>query len=646
MIENWLLGPQNFLKTLSQILTAGVSITAFSLLVYALTFNLRDRVARYFAMIMVCVVIVFTAEAIGSTTDSMWSIGFWLRVQWVGIVFLPAIYLHFSDALLETTGKPSRGRRRWAVRLTYLGSAVFMLALPFSWLIVPTEPGVSPAPHLRPTLLTDFFVVFYFSVMIVSWVNFIRAYRRCGTTASRRRMVYLLTGALAPAVGSFPFLPYSSPFLAMHPLIFWTTAVISNVLAGVLIVVMAYSVAFFGVAWADRVVKARLFKWIMRGPFTASLTLAAVTLVRRGSEAFGSSYSAPVPIVMVVTILVCEHFITLFGPAAERLLFYGNERKELEALHNLEEQLVTRNDLTQFLEMVLAAVIDRLQADGAYVIALNPASSELVISMGKTRFSDRVDETTLPQELILKTVQGGAGQDLFEWENDLLIPLMNGTAERPEMLGLLGVSGVTREMLDQDQILALSVLTGRAVLALRDRRVQQQVFQSLEQLSPQVDLLQRLRAAGRYDQEGILTNEDGLPENDDLTFWVKEALTHYWGGPKLTSSPLLKFQVVREAAKEFEGNQSNALRAILRRAIDQVKPEGERRFTGEWILYNILEMKFLEGKKVREIARRLALSDADLYRKQRVALKTVARAVADMEAQARKDADGSSGGKP
>jgi hypothetical protein len=32
--------------TINQILTAGIAITAFSLLLYALSFNLRDRVAR------------------------------------------------------------------------------------------------------------------------------------------------------------------------------------------------------------------------------------------------------------------------------------------------------------------------------------------------------------------------------------------------------------------------------------------------------------------------------------------------------------------------------------------------------------------------------------------------------------------------
>ena len=74
-----------------------------------------------------------------------------------------------------------------------------------------------------------------------------------------------------------------------------------------------------------------------------------------------------------------------------------------------------------------------------------------------------------------------------------------------------------------------------------------------------------------------------------------------------------------------------ALRALLRKAVDQIKPEGERRFTSEWILYNILEMKFIEGRKVREVAGRLAMSEADLYRKQRVAVEAVARAILDME---------------
>ena len=68
-------------------------------------------------------------------------------------------------------------------------------------------------------------------------------------------------------------------------------------------------------------------------------------------------------------------------------------------------------------------------------------------------------------------------------------------------------------------------------------------------------------------------------------------------------------------------------------AIDQVKPEGERRFTGEWILYNILEMKFVEGQESPRNCHALAMSEADLYRKQRVAIEAVAKAIAEMESR-------------
>jgi hypothetical protein len=116
---------------------------------------------------------------------------------------------------------------------------------------------------------------------------------------------------------------------------------------------------------------------------------------------------------------------------------------------------------------------------------------------------------------------------------------------------------------------------------------------------------------------------------------VKDALSHYWGGPKLTSSPLLRLRVVEQALRDHDDNAVNALRAVLREAIERLKPDGQRKFTTEWILYNILEMKFLQNRRVREVALRLAVSEADLYRKQRVAIDEVAHAIRAMEAEAR-----------
>lgn len=636
----WQASLRVFLQTFNEILTAGIAITAFSLLLYAFAFNLRDRVARSFAAILIFTVIVFTAEAIGSIVNDAATLNFWLRLQWVGIVFLPGTYLHFSDALLATTGRPSRGRRRWAVRVAYLGGAIFLCGLPFPQLLGPVVMGNPPAPHLQTTWFTDLFVACYLMVMVISWINFVRAFRRTTTSTSRRRMAYLIAGALAPALGAFPFLPYGPNFAASHQLIFWSVSVLMNLMVVILLVVMAYSVAFFGVSWPDRVVKTRLMKWLMRGPFTASITLAATTMIRRAGEAFGSaSYTALVPIAMVGTILLCEYLITLFAPLGERVFFFGKDKSELDVLHSLEWQLVTRSDLQQFFEMILATASDRMQASGAYVAALDPDGLELVVTTGQTRFNDREVDEEAKDQLLEQVFNGRVHWDLFRWGEDFLFPLMNGTPEQPELIGLLGVSGVMRESLDAEQLQAMETLAGRAAMALRNRRIQQKVFLSLESLSNEVSVIQRLRAAGQYDRSGVLVDQESLPIDSDLADNVKDALSHYWGGPKLTQNPLMRLKIVQKAVKDHDGSDANALRSILREAIDHIRPEGDRRFTGEWILYNILEMKFVEGRKVREVALRLAMSEADLYRKQRIAVEAVASAISEMEVEARNEAE-------
>ena len=252
---NWVEGLTTIVETISDILTAGIAVLAFSLMIYSFSFNLRDRVARSFAWIMICLVIVFATESFSTTGTTEPVIDAWLRIQWVGIILLPAAYLNFSDALLATTGLPSRWRRKWAIRVAYTISFVLILLLGTPWFLGPVVLNKPPAPHHEATLQTTIFTVYYAIIMVLSWVNFIRSYQRTITPTSKRRMFYLILSALAPAIGSFPFLLYGSTFAANQTLIFWILATIANLVVGTFITVMAYSVAFFGVPWPDRVVK-------------------------------------------------------------------------------------------------------------------------------------------------------------------------------------------------------------------------------------------------------------------------------------------------------------------------------------------------------------------------------------------------------
>ena len=635
MLNGWTSSLVVGIQAFNQILTAGIAITAFSLFLYSLSFNLRDRVARSFAVILLCVVVVFTTEALQNRGVSNWGLETLLRLQWLGIIFLPAAYLHLSDALLVTAGRPSRGRRRLAVRAMYGLSSLFLLGLAAGYLLGPLVPSGIPAPHLQRTLWTEIFTIYYVGAMTWAAVNFGRAFARMLTRSGRRRMWYLMAGASAPALGCYPYLLFDSGVAAQFPVIFWGVATVINILVGGLVVVMAYAVAFFGVSWPDRVIKSRLFKWILRGPVTASVALALMTVVRRAGVWMGVEYSEFVPLAMVATVLLLEHAITLFAPLWERYLFFGSDRPELELFQNIEERLVTQGDLQQFLEAVLAAVRDHLHSAAAFIAALDDEQLSLIVTAGNRA---SLDQQGLTNALELFNNGNNAQRHEFVWGRFWVLPLhqrKRGDMDRdevPPFLGVLGVAHADPQPMDPDQREALWLLAERAALALEDRRMQQRVFASLQDLQPQVDLIQRMRAAGRYDSRLALLSAE-LPPESDLANWVRDALTHYWGGPKLTRSPLMRLQVVQGMTGAYDGNAANALRALLRKAVDQVRPEGERRFTTEWILYNILEMKFIEGRKVREVAGRLAMSEADLYRKQRVAVEAVAKAILNMESQ-------------
>ena len=627
---------ESVFHTISQILTAGVAITAFSLFIFALVYNLREEVVRAFILILLCVVLVYTGESIASASDQPSFIEAMLRLKWAGIILIPATYLHFANSLLTLTGRPSRGRRLWAVRLTYVFSLISLVLIPLNIVVGPYIVSNLPAPQLTRTQYSSLVGVYYLGVMIVSGSIIFRAFQRTVTKTSRRRMIYLMSGATASAIGVFSFLLAGSGMFAQYPLVYWALISISSLGVAGFLVIMAYVVAFFGVTWPDRVVKSRLFKWFMRGPFTASIVLGGMTIIRRIGLNFGNPYNAFVPIFMVVMTLLMEYLITLLAPVWERLLFYGSDRQDVTRIKTLEDHLLTRSDLSQFLEIVTGTICDLLQVEGAFVAMMNGSGLEMLTTAGddsafrEIETSDQLLEFSLNKELEDQ-------DDFLLWHDHLLIPLVYKDPQNGKLLlGLCGFPWHADEEMDEEHISALRLLTYRVGIALRNWRLQQQVFKSMETLQPQVALIQQLRAASSYNKTSVLLNEADLPEEDFVT-WVKDALSHYWGGPKLSESPLLNLKIVQSALNEYDGNPTNALRGILKSALEQIRPEGDRHFTGEWLLYNILELKFFEGKKVREVASRLAMSEADLYRKQKIALEAISKAILSMEIAEREE---------
>ena len=619
------------LKAISDVLTAGVAIIAFSLFINSLTFKIRDAITNTFTLLLFTVVVIFGTDAFFTVVNSADLLILIVKGHWFGLTLLPTAYFLFSDGLLTSTGKPSLGKRRFAGYLFILVSLVFMFLLIGDLLVGRLVTNQPPAPFFERTIFNDLFSVFFFGVMGLSWYNFIRSFNRTLTQFSRRRMLYLIVSAAGPALGSFPYLLYGSSFASQWEIVFWMLSILANGLVILGLVGMTYAVSFYGFPWPDRVIRSRLFRWIMRGPATASLTLGITTIITRLARLYNIDASAIVVLAMVATIVLFEFMITLFAPVWERIFFYGDGKQELQKIRALEDRLLTTNDVKQFLELILASICDRLQISGASLVVSNFSNTNLDVRTG-TNLRFKPEEKKAILDLAAKGDQVGP----FSHQNSTIIPLKGGEGEQGQTGNFYGVIILNKELpetLEIDKRRALDKLISRAVLALKDRFEQERLFSSLDLLTPQVSVIQDLLANSRIEQ-GRALNGDRHLQPRTLERWVKDALTQIWGGPKLLQNPIMQLNAIQEKISQKNETPLNAVRDLLREAADFLKPEGQRQYTNEWILYNLIDLKFFEGWKVRDVARKLALSEADLYRKQRIAISEISRKVIEIEEKA------------
>lgn len=632
-----------FLALVNDLLQAAIVVFGTAVALYNLPHGLRDRVTRAFNSLLFFVVIVYFTEVLVTRTTLTSPAEPWMRLEWIGIAMVPAAQFHLADALLVTTGDIS-SRRRLLVRVWYLvGVAFFMLAL-FSNLIVGELIPTNSAVRFLAGPLFPVFTVYYW---LIAWssIYFVwRARERCLTQTTRRRMTMILITFLAAPLSVFPYLLLTGSAAQEVPWFLWVVLLAGNLVVAVMFSFLTYYIAYFGAVSPDRVVRVRLFKFMARVPLTAIIVLVVYISIPRAGSLLGLPVQTVQAMSIVGTIILVEWAIHAFKRPLERL-FQLTDEPEVRRIQELGERLLTTRDLQQFLESVLAATCEVLRTPTAFVASLTPDGPHLEAVVGPPGEFENVWSDTDWQALSQTTAENQLEESggFLIWQNYWIRPLYNRHDE--VLLGILGVQARSdKPDLSEAEYPTFEQLVDQAANALEDRLLQQDVFASVEGLLPQVTALQRRRSAAAFGGTPALTGaayvESQLLSDPDFNTMVWDALSHYWGGPKLTKSPLVGLRIVQEALDENEGNATKALREILARAIEQQRPEGERNMTtAEWILYNILELKFVQGLRVRDVARRLAMSESDLYRKQRVAIENVARTISAMELEMAENGD-------
>jgi hypothetical protein len=625
-VARWVTGG---LILINQVLSATIVLTSFSLLIYLLTHNFRSPVARAYCALLAFVLIVYVGDVVLFEVENPEAAIRWLKFQWIGIAFVPAAYLHFSDALLRTTNLRAPWRS-FGVLISYAASTVFLGFVLFSTWLVYDGVYLPQASHLAPGPLFWVFAVYFALTVLWGAINIFRARQRCLTRASRRRMTYLALAFVGPALGVFPYMMLASARATLAPNLLQSFVLIGNVAVLAMIVLMAYSVAYFGALTPDRVIKHNLIHYLLRGPLVGAVVISIMLAVPKVQQILGLPRDTVLIFAVVGAIVLLQLVINRAKPFIDRII-YRQDREEIAWIQTLDRRLLTTADLHAFLENTLAALCDLLQVRTGFIAVLAGGQDQLEAYCGDRAMIQKLLESrdltalamTIPQE---EDGRFSAGDGFW------LAPLQDQTGDAS--LGVLGVEArASAPDLAPDEKKIATLLIARAQEALEDRYLQQGVFDALRRILPDIELLHRWQDATRYVGSPPMQVIEASPiYSPEFQQWVRDALSHYWGGPKLTESPLLTLRVVGETAYEQGGNPAQALRTVLNRAVERLRPDGERKMAAtEWILYNILELRFIRGLRVHEVARRLAMSESDLYRKQRVAITEVARALAELE---------------
>ncbi|MFQ5434059.1 MAG: hypothetical protein ACE5FD_04205, partial [Anaerolineae bacterium] len=526
----------DFLALANDVLQAFIVIFGAAVALYNLGRSQRSAVIRSFTALVSFVIIVYLAELLASRIIISPSAEIWLRLEWVGITLVPAAQIHLSQSLLSTTSPQLR--HPWLTPAVYgLGLAFLGLVLWSDWIVTGFVPLVR-TPHLEAGPLFFVFAAYFWAITAVSIIQVWNARLQTVTSAARQRMSITLFAFLAAPLGVFPYLIITGSPTESVPLLFWPIVITGNITVGIMFGLLTSHLIYFGTVSPDRVVRVRLYKFMARVPLAGSIVLLVYVLISRGSPILGLPTETALGFALVATVMLVEWAIHAYKQPLERL-FQLNDDPDVRRIQELGERLLTTRELHQFLESVLAATCELLRTPTAFVTAITENGPKLESVVGP--LTEEPEAILQETELGQLTQPGQNGNrfdlqtsgDFILWRNYWIRPLYNRTGEL--MMGIFGIRArAATPDLSVEEEGVLSQLINQAVTALEDRILQQEVFAAVEGLLPEISALQERRIAARFGGLPMLAEpiEEELINDPEFKSAVKDALSHYWGGPK------------------------------------------------------------------------------------------------------------------
>jgi hypothetical protein len=530
------------------------------------------------------------------TFDHGW--GKWLQ----GWQITPAIMIWHHITLLIRNGRMNSWR--WTRVIIGYGIAVAaILGQSYTALVFTTTSG---DPLYLTTLVPGPLYPLYMFALIVftvlSLINLIRSARAAPTAIQRKQLNLMVAATLiAGLAGPISFLSYKLNFLLPR--------VSNTLLLGCAVFMIGYAVARYSALVEGRVIG----RDFLYNGIVILLIATLYLLVVWSSVVF---YGVPVVAVAVVAILaILTHSLVDVARRVFDFVFYNRETRELRAsLRRLAHQAYQVDALEENLSAALETLCQFVRATYGLIILFKDGQVQLAASYRWRQALPELALDVLRSDDVVRLAAGCLTPPLEEAA--LLFPLYAGDVQRgvlllgrPENAVSYANSDVGRLLEASDQIADL----------LRDAQRESERMAHLAEMAQ--SLPPKLEAVSE------------IPARS-----VEEALRNLYDYAYLSDSPLAELKRVRAAGLDPGSTHLDRGKRVYESilcALEKLRPPGEMPrdpIPRQWYPYLILHNAYLENKPNNEIMMRLYISEGTFNRTRRAAIRSLARALSEMEA--------------
>ena len=546
---------------------------------------------------------------------------------WSVAIAVP-FWFHLSVSLLP--GRPAR-KQRALVILIYLLTLNFVAMEAYTpWVFA----GATMRPPiynsaLRPGPLFPLFGLFLVTVPALSFCNFYLSWRQAKSSPIRRQLTTLLWAtSLAIFSGTYTSL---SIWLGLD-----TPTLISNLGLGAGVALLGYGVARYNALIEGRAIRLDfIYTSLATGLVIGAYLLAALI----SDLVFDVPFIA---FVFIIMLAIVSHSLYDWARTYLDRLFYRQQYRELRA--NLRDfaREAPGHDLPGQLQIIIQALCRSL-GTGKGFIALREAEGFAIFAAHPTDLRGDLIATEVLAADEITALSPPARSPKIE-SMRLLVPMHYGG----EQIGAVVLGPKTMGIgYTEDEVDLLEDLAERVAGVAHSVHLQEKSVRQIDALV--TEFRERERGLRIRIQEVLESKPpilEGVSEREVISL-VEDALRHLHDYPYLGEHKLAQLRIVeshldvREGAFVTHLDRGRALQGVLIVALEKLKPPGPQPSppTREWHQYIILHDAYVIGELNRDIMARLYIGEGTFNRARRRAVRGVARALEEMEREARRSGE-------